>query len=294
MMLRNRPISEFLSRNRPVLSVEFFPPKDEAGGGQIVAAAREIREHLQPDFVSITYGAGGGTRERTYRYASILKDEYGFEVMPHLTCVGSSRAELLEIIAGYQAAGFCNVMALRGDPPGGESSFTPHPDGLPYARDLVKLIRDNFSGFSIGVAGYPEVHPEALSAEDDLCHLKGKVIAGASFITTQLFYDNGNFLGWVKRCRDAGIDIPIVPGLMPIRSAKQARRFCQHIPAELEAALDAAGDDPEKTCQVGTDWTYRQISELMDAGVKAFHLYIMNRSGMAVDVIRRLRESGRL
>jgi methylenetetrahydrofolate reductase (NADPH) len=293
-MLRNRPISEFLSRNRPVVSVEFFPPKDESGGEQIIAAAREIREHIQPDFVSITYGAGGGTRERTYRYASILKDEYGFEVMPHLTCVGSSRDELLEIISGYQAAGFCNIMALRGDPPSGESSFTPHPDGLPYAGNLVKLIRDNFSGFSIGVAGYPEVHPESPSAEDDLCHLKGKVDAGASFITTQLFYDNSNFLNFVKRCQAAGIDIPIIPGLMPIRSAKQAKRFCQHIPAELESALEAAGDDPEKTHEVGVDWTYRQISGLMDAGIKAFHLYIMNRSGMAVEVIKRLRESGKL
>ena len=147
-MLKNRPIGELLARQRPVLSVEFFPPKDEAGGEQIVHAAQAIREAVHPDFVSITYGAGGGTRERTYRYASILKDEYGFEVMPHLTCVGSSREELLEIIAGYQASGFCNIMALRGDPPKGETEFVPHPDGLPYARDLVQLIRDNFSGFS--------------------------------------------------------------------------------------------------------------------------------------------------
>ncbi|NDV63275.1 methylenetetrahydrofolate reductase [NAD(P)H] [Puniceicoccales bacterium CK1056] len=293
-MSKNRPITEFLSRNRPVISVEFFPPKDESGGEQIVAAAKEIREQIDPDFVSITYGAGGGTRERTYRYASILKDEYGFEVMPHLTCVGSSREELLEIISAYQAAGFCNIMALRGDPPSGESTFTPHPDGLPYAGDLVKLIRDNYSGFSIGVAGYPEVHPEATSAEDDLCHLKGKVDAGASFITTQLFYDNANFLEFVKRCQGAGIDIPIIPGLMPIRSAKQAKRFCQHIPAELEAALEAAGDDPKKTREVGVDWTHRQIAGLMDAGIKAFHMYIMNRSGMAVEVIKRLRQSGRL
>ena len=293
-MIKNRPIGELLARQRPVLSVEFFPPKDEAGGEQIVYAAQAIREAVHPDFVSITYGAGGGTRERTYRYASILKDEYGFEVMPHLTCVGSSREELLEIITGYQAAGFCNIMALRGDPPKGESEFVPHPDGLPHARDLVKLIRENFSGFSVGVAGYPEVHPESPSAELDLQYLKEKVDAGASFVTTQLFYDNRNFLSWVKRCRDIGIDLPVIPGLMPIRSAKQARRFCQHIPAELEAALAAAGDDPEATKQVGIDWTYRQISDLMDNGVKAFHLYIMNRSGMAVEVIRRLREAGKL
>ena len=292
MMLKNRPIGELLARNGPVISVEFFPPKDDRGGEQIVQTARAIREQLHPDFVSITYGAGGSTRERTYKYASILKDEYGFEVMPHLTCVGSSRTELVDIIKGYQSAGFCNIMALRGDPPEGESTFTPHPDGLPHACDLVKLIREEFSGFSVGVAGYPEVHPESPSAELDLKHLKEKVDAGASFITTQLFYDNRNFLAFVERCHAAGIRVPIIPGLMPIRSARQARRFCQHIPAELEDALSMAEGDPEATMEVGIDWTYRQIIELMDNGIKAFHLYIMNRSGMAVEVIKRLRLAG--
>jgi methylenetetrahydrofolate reductase (NADPH) len=294
MMFNNRPIGELLAKRGPVISVEFFPPKDEAGGKQIVEAAEAIREELHPDFVSITYGAGGTTRERTFRYAGILKDEYGFEVMPHLTCVGSSRDELLEIIDGYRKAGFCNIMALRGDPPAGETKFRPHPDGLPYARDLVELIRNNFSGFSVGVAGYPEVHPEAPSAAIDLQHLKAKVNAGASFITTQLFYDNTSFLAWVDKCREAEIDIPIIPGLMPIRSAKQARRFCQQIPDELEAALAEAGDDREALHEVGVDWTYRQISELMDHGILAFHLYIMNRSGMAVEVIKRLQQAGRL
>jgi methylenetetrahydrofolate reductase (NADPH) len=294
MMLKNRPIGELLARNSPVISVEFFPPKDDRGGEQIVQTAREIRQHIQPDFVSITYGAGGSTRERTYRYASVLKDEYGFEVMPHLTCVGSSREELVAIIKDYQATGFCNIMALRGDPPQGESTFTPHPDGLPFARDLVRLIREEFSGFSVGVAGYPEVHPESPSAESDLKYLKEKVDAGASFITTQLFYDNSNFLSFVDRCHKAGIKEPVIPGLMPIRSAKQARRFCQHIPEELETALAKAGDDAAAVREVGTDWTFRQIADLMDHGFKAFHLYIMNHSGMAVDVIKRLRQEGRL
>jgi methylenetetrahydrofolate reductase (NADPH) len=293
-MRNNRPISEHLSRRGPVLSVEFFPPKDEAGGEQIITAAKEIRESVDPAFVSITYGAGGGTRERTVRYANILKDDYGFEVMPHLTCVGSSREELLEILEGYQASGFCNIMALRGDPPKGETAFKPHPEGLPFAADLVRLIRENLSGFSVGVAGYPEVHPEAASAEADLKHLKKKVDAGASFITTQLFYDNANYLEFTRRCHDVGIDVPIIPGLMPIRSAKQARRFCEHIPDPLQAALERAGEDPGKTHEVGIDWTYRQIAELLENGVKAFHLYIMNRSGMAASAIKRLRENGYL
>lgn len=293
-MHKNHPIGELLDQGRPIISVEFFPPKDDAGGEQIIRAAREIREELHPDFVSITYGAGGTTRERTFRYARVLKDEYGFEVMPHLTCVGSSKEDLKTIVADYNAAGFCNIMALRGDPPSGSTEFIPHPDGLPYAKDLVSLIRKNFPGFSIGVAGYPEVHPESPSAELDLHYLKEKVDAGASFITTQLFYDNTSFLEFEKRCRSAGIQIPIIPGLMPLRSAKQAHRFCQNIPAELETALDEAAGDAEAVKQIGINWTYRQISDLLDHGIQAFHLYIMNQSGMALEVIKRLREAGKV
>jgi methylenetetrahydrofolate reductase (NADPH) len=144
------------------------------------------------------------------------------------------------------------------------------------------------------VAGYPEVHPEAPSAEADLRHLRQKVDAGASFITTQLFYDNAHFLAFLERCQAVGIDVPVIPGLMPIRSAAQARRFCRHIPEELEAALEAAGEDQDKTREVGIDWTFRQIAGLMDQGIRAFHLYIMNRSGMAVEVVRRLRAAGYL
>lgn len=293
-MHQNRPISDLLLRDKPVLSVEFFPPKDEAGGERILRTAEAIREQVHPDFVSITYGAGGSTRERTIRYARILKDDYGFEVMPHLTCVGSSSAEVLELLQEYQDAGFCNIMALRGDPPKGETEFKPHPDGPPYALDLVRLIRQNFSGFSVGVAGYPEVHPEAPSPEADLQFLKAKVDAGATFITTQLFYDTPAFLRFAEGCRQHGIDVPIIPGLMPIRSADQARRFCKHVPAELEAALQKVEDDPAATREVGIDWAVRQITELMDHGFQAFHLYIMNRSRQAAEVMRRLHEAGRL
>lgn len=291
-MKRNRPITDLLAQERPVLSAEFFPPKDEAGGAQVLQAAKELREAFRPDFVSITYGAGGTTQERTFRYAKILKDDYGFEVMPHLTCVGSSRAELVEIVRGYQQEGFCNLMALRGDPPKGDTTFQPHPDGPRYASELVQLIREQVSGFSLGVAGYPEVHPEAPSAEDDLRALVHKVAQGASFVTTQLFYDNRVFLDFVRRARAAGIQVPIIPGLMPIRSATQARRFCKSIPAELDAALREAGDDESRIREVGVAWTVRQITELRVAGVRGFHLYIMNRSGMAVEVLQRLQRGG--
>lgn len=291
-MVQNRPIADLLIQDRPIVSVEFFPPKDEAGGELILKTALEIKESGQPDFVSITYGAGGGTRERTFRYANILKDEYGFQVMPHLTCVGSSKQELYEIISSYQERGFCNIMALRGDPPKGDTDFKPHPEGLRYANDLVEFIRSNFSGFSLGVAGYPEVHPEAETPEADLRYLKAKVDAGASFVTTQLFYDNSYFRRWVEQCREIGIQVPLIPGLMPIRSAKQARRFCKNIPEELDARLDEAGEDKDAIAEVGIDWTVRQTRELLSMGCRGIHLYIMNRSGMANEVLRRLRSEG--
>ncbi|MEY3000425.1 MAG: hypothetical protein RL648_639 [Verrucomicrobiota bacterium] len=289
-----KSIGEMLLGQKPLISVEFYPPKDEAGGQQIVEAARELRREVQPDFVSITYGAGGTTRDRTWRYALALREEHGFEVMPHLTCVGASRAELRELLTTYRDAGFRNIMALRGDPPKGAATFTAAPDGLAHASDLVRLIHDEFPEFCSGVAGYPEVHPEAPSAEEDLRHLKTKVEAGAAFVTTQLFYDNRTFLDWLARCRDYGISVPVLPGLMPARSAAQARRFCQHLPEELEEALQQAAEDPVALETIGVDWTVRQIADLMDHGLRAFHLYIMNRSSMALRVVHQLRQLGRL
>ena len=181
-----RSIKERFEQGKPLFSVEFFPPKDDAGGERMLETAAQIQPH-QPDFVSITYGAGGGTRATTMRYARLLKEEHGFEVMPHLTCVGHTREELLEILEEFSEAGFRNVMALRGDPPKGETTFKPVPGGLSYGSDLVALIRENFPDFGIGVGGYPEKHPEASDFDSDLDHLKIKVDAGADFITTSYF-----------------------------------------------------------------------------------------------------------
>lgn len=287
--MKNTGIRSQLASGRHLISVEFFPPKDEAGGELIVETARRVRDELSPDFVSITYGAGGTTRERTLRYARILKGEYGFEVMPHLTCVGAGREEIEGILAGYAADGFANIMALRGDPPKGQTVFEAHPDGLPYAADLVALIRARYPEVSIGVAGYPEVHPEAISAAKDLEYLKAKVDCGADFITTQLFYDNSSYERFAESCARAGITVPILPGLMPIRSAVQARRFCKRIPAELDRQLSLAGDDKAALRTVGIDWTIRQIDGLLDSGAPGVHLYIMNRPGMAVEIFQALR-----
>lgn len=288
--MKNRPIRSLLQEGRPLFSVEFFPPKDEAGGDRILRVAKDVRESIQPDFVSITYGAGGGTRQRTFKYARILKEKYGFQVMPHLTCVGSSRGELREIASSYQTAGFCNLMALRGDPPMGKEVFEPHPDGLPYAVDLVQLLKAEFPEFSLGVAGYPEVHPEARSLQEDVGFLKDKVDRGADFVTTQLFYDNQSYFAFVDCCREYGIQVPIIPGLMPIRSADQARRFCKNIPDELSALLDEASGDENRTQAVGIDWTIRQIRELRAAGAPGVHLYIMNRAAMAREIFQGIKE----
>src|SRR5687768_3710221 len=188
-MTPDRPISELFAQRRPLRSLEFFPPKDDAGVEALRATAKALKR-MDPDFVSVTYGAGGSTRERTAQVSDVLRTEFGFTVMPHLTCVGHSRAELSAVASRIYDGGFRNIMTLRGDPPKGETTFTPYKDGLRYASDLVGLLKNAHRDFCLGVGGYPERHPEAASLEIDLANLKRKVDAGADFITTQLFFDN--------------------------------------------------------------------------------------------------------
>lgn len=280
---------------RALVSVEFFPPKDETGANRMEQTASALRP-FGPDFVSITYGAGGSSRERTLAYGEMLKDRFGFAVMPHLTCVGHAVDELRTILRAYRAAGFKNILALRGDPPKGQPDFVPHPDGFAYAIDLVKLIRAEFPEMCIGVAGYPETHPEATSPEDDLRHLAEKVKAGASFISTQLFFDNANYFSFVNRCRAAGIQVPILPGLMPALSLKQARNFCEScggkFPEALADRLSAAGDDPLAQTAVGVEWARAQVKDLIKGGAPGFHLYLLNRSEAALALFGLLRADG--
>ena len=288
-MSTGRSLKERFVENKPIFSVEFFPPKDEAGGKRMLQTAAQFEEH-QPDFVSITYGAGGGTRATTLRYAKILQEEHGFEVMPHLTCVGHTRDELLEILEEFAEAGFRNVMALRGDPPKGETTFKPVPGGLSYGSDLVSLIRNNFPDFGIGVGGYPEKHPEAESAEIDLQNLKTKVDAGADFITTQLFFDNAVYHHFVERCRNAGIEIPVLPGLLPVLSIGQVRRFCAMCEAGLPAALENTLENSAEEDQpaVGADWALGQVRDLLDKGAPGYHLYALNKSQSTLQILEGL------
>ena len=296
-MQKSSSITSALNQESPLFSVEFFPPKDDAGGRRMLETAEAIRPY-SPNFVSITYGAGGGTRETTMRYARILQDEYNFEVMPHLTCVGHSRDELKQIIAEFKDAGLSQIMALRGDPPQDAEDFTPHPDGLAYANELVSLISEHYPDCEVAVAGYPEKHPQAPDLETDLQNLKRKVDAGADFITTQLFFDNQVYFNFVDRCRAIGIEVPILPGLLTITSHQQAQRFCAMceavLPEALDQALAAAGDDPAAVEAAGLDWIHEQARELLQHGAPGLHLYLLNRAGIALQLIERLKADGLL
>jgi len=290
----DRPITELLSSGKPLLSVEFFPPKNEEGGEQLLRTAEALRPY-KPDFVSITYGAGGTTRERTFRYAKILRDDFGWLVMPHLTCVGSTRGELLEIVAGYHADGIRNIMALRGDPPKGHSEFVPCPYGLRYASDLIALIRTNFPDICLGAGAYPEKHPEAASMEEDLAHLKIKAEAGASFLTTQLFFDNEHYFRFLAQIRAMGINLPVVPGLLPALSLAQVKRFgpmCgSSLPVALLEQLEVVEDNARAAEAVGVTWAYHQMRELLRGGAPGIHLYILNRPASAITLARSLEMS---
>lgn len=284
--MTEQPIRDVLAKaKRPLLSFEFFPPKDDAGLAALRATCKKLRP-VAPDFVTVTYGAGGSTRERTFSVCAMLQ-ELGFEpVMPHLTCVGSSRAELRALADRIHASGHRNIMTLRGDPPKGDTTFTPAPDGLAHANELVQLLKQQYPEFCCGVAAYPEKHPEAPSLAKDIAHLKAKFDAGGDFGTTQLFFDNEVYFRFLDQARAAGITQPIVPGLLPALSLKQVERMCAMCQASLPSALAdrmrAAGDDANASEQVGIEWAIEQIRDLLARGAPGVHLYILNRSRAAL------------
>ena len=249
---------------------------------EALRATATALKRIDPDFVSVTYGAGGTTRDRTAQICDFLKRDFGFTVMPHLTCVGHTRAELCEVADRIYDGGFRNIMTLRGDPPKGETKFTPYKDGLRYASDLAALLIERHPDFCLGVGGYPEKHPEAATAETDLHALKIKVDAGAAFITTQLFFDNAVYYRFVEKCRAAGITVPIVPGIMPVLSLKQIQRFTTMcgatLPAKLITRLEAGADNTDVVESIGIDWALTQIRDLLAHGAPGYHLYILNRA----------------
>lgn len=266
---------------RPLLSFEFFPPRDATALKALRMSAVQLQA-LRPDFVTVTCGAGGSAQTSTLEICNLLRDLGHEIVMPHQTCVGLSRAQLEAIADDLHGRGFYNIMTLRGDAPKGVESFQVAQDGLAHASELVTLLKNRHPDFCCGVAGYPEVHPEAASADIDLMHLKHKVECGADFITTQLFFDNDIFYRFVDRCRAIGITCPILPGLLPAISLKQIQRLCSmcrsSLPIALGRAMEAAGGDGEAAEYVGIRWAERQIENLLQCGAQGIHLYILNRS----------------
>jgi len=286
VILADSPISELFAQRHPLRSIEFFPPPGDEVTVEALRHTAAVLKPIAPDFVSVTYGAGGSTRQRTAQVSAILRTEFGFTVMPHLTCVGHSRGELEEIADRIYENGFRNIMALRGDPPKGSADFAPAKDGLRHANELVSLLKARHRDFCLGVAGYPEKHPEAPSAEADMDNLKRKVDAGAALVTTQLFFDNTVYYRFVERCRKAAITVPILPGIMPVLALKQVQRFTSmcgaSIPPTLMRRLEAAREVPEIVEAVGIDWSLGQIRDLLSRGAPGYHLYILNRAKSAL------------
>jgi methylenetetrahydrofolate reductase (NADPH) len=272
--------------------VEFFPPKDAEGGARMLKVAATLQS-LGIDFASLTYGAGGTSRDTTITYGAELV-KMGIPLIGHLTCVGHSQSELSAIIEQYDRAGFSGILALRGDPPKGQKDFVAHPEGFAHAEGLVRLIGATRPGrFAVGVAGFPERHPDATDDLADIRFLAGKVSAGADFVTTQLFLDNEDYFRFVDRARAAGVSVPILPGIMPVLSLKQARTFCgfckARIPDALVRELEACGPDEEAQRKVGVSWAVRQARGLIARGAPGYHVYILNKAESAVELFAELR-----
>jgi methylenetetrahydrofolate reductase (NADH) len=272
------------------LSVEFFPPKTDKGDENLFSEI-EIIKRLNPAFCSVTYGAGGSTREKTLELVHRIHHQCALDVMCHLTVIGQSKDEARAILDNLTANGIENILALGGDPPQGTPEWNPHPDGFRHAVELVREAKRR-GGFSVAVAGFPEVHPRALSRGSDLKFLKKKVDAGAVAIITQLFYDNEDYFRFVDDARKIGIGVPIVPGVLPILSAPQVRRFtslCQaKIPNQLEQELRRVDGDDEAAVQMGIEYASRQCEALVRFGVPGLHFYSLNKARSVVAVCQNL------
>lgn len=287
MKIRNR-----LNPSKPCFSFEFFPPKTAEGEAALWETLEDLRP-LEPGFVSVTYGAGGGTRDRTLDLVSRIKERTGIEAMAHLTCGGHTKDELAQVLDRLAKARIENVLALRGDPPKGQASFEQAEGGLKFASELVGFIRDRGLDFGVGCAGYPEGHLETASRQADLEHLKAKVDAGCDFVITQLFFDNAFYFDFVERARHLGINVPIVPGIMPITNYEQIQRFTRMcgatIPMRLDLELQRVKDDPQAVMQLGVAHATIQCLELLQRGVPGIHFYTLNKSPASRMIVSALR-----
>jgi methylenetetrahydrofolate reductase (NADPH) len=275
-------IDEILANGKPCFSFEFFPPKTDEGQRNLELALEELKKD-EPDYVSVTYGAGGSTRDRTVEVTKWIKEDLGLEAMAHLSCVGEPVDRLREILDEVSDTGIDNVLALRGDPPRGQKEWKPHPEGLQYSVDLIDLIQADYD-HCIGAACFPEVHPEAPDLDHDLRYLKRKVDAGASFLITQLFFDNQLYFDFVDEVRARGIDVPIVPGIMPITNFEQIKLITgmcgASIPDRLYEQLEDRhdADNPEAVSDVGVAYATLQCADLLERGAPGIHFYTLNKS----------------
>jgi len=287
-------LRERFYRREPVFSFEFFPPKTAKGEAALREALRDLVP-LRPDFVSVTYGAGGGTREATRRIVGAIRRDFGLQVMAHLTCVGHTEEEIRDLLAGYAAEGIENLLALRGDPPRGAVEWKLVLDGPKHAVDVVRLARAA-GGFCIGVAGFPEKHPEAPDAAEDLRRLREKVEAGAEFVVTQLFFDNDLYFEYVRRARKAGVTVPILPGVMPVTRAGQIERFTElsgcTIPEALLRHLAECGADEARVEGIGLAYCAAQCADLLRRGAPGIHFFTLNQSRACHTVYAALHAMG--
>jgi len=273
------------------LSIEIFPPKNPDSDDGLLKSLERLTDY-DPAYISCTYGAGGTTRERTLEWCQRIQERLGRTATAHFTCVGATRDQLLEWLGLAQQRGIGNIMALRGDPPKGQERFEAVEGGLQHANELVSLIRQHFPEMGIGVAGYPEKHPEAADADIDLQNLKRKVDAGADAVVTQLFYINDNFFKFRERYQQAGISVPLVPGIMPITEFARIKRIAAMcgamFPTELASRLEAAQDDKQAQFEIGVEHAIAQCQELVDQGVPGIHFYVLNRSAACERILDAL------
>ncbi len=285
-------ISEIYLRGEPVFSFEFFPPKTDKGAENLMQTAADLAESVEPDFISVTYGAGGSTRDRTHQIVTRIQSELGVTGMAHLTCVGATAEEIGDVVGRLEAAGVRNVLALRGDAPEGTEGFEATDGGFAYASNLIAFLSERHD-VCIGGACYPEAHPEATSAEADLAFAKLKQDAGASFLTTQLFFDVSLYNAFVERARAAGITIPIVPGIMPVTNVSQVERFTRmcgaSIPDELLDRLRPVQEDAGAVMATGIEWAITQCRDLLEAGAPGIHFYTLNKSHATRSILAALR-----
>ena len=286
-------ITELFTHTPRTYSFEFFPPKNEISAVDFGINVGTLLK-LTPSFVSVTYGAGGSTQERTFALVDYLKNKIGLNTMAHYTCITASREKTLRDLQALQQMGMENLMLLRGDPPAGETAFTPPADGFKYASELIAFVKAQGFDFCIGGGAYPEKHPDAASIDDDIRHLKDKVTAGAGFLITQLFFVNETYFNFVTQCQQAGITCRIIPGIMPVTSYSQLMRSTRMsraaVPPELEDRIRTYENNPKKMYQAGMDYAIQQCRDLLLMGAPGLHFYTLNKSRATVEIFETLMQ----